>query len=81
MSSNLASRQPFRSFLCQTACCVESEFTVAETLDGVYSTLEFWIRAFSVQPLCALCLGGDIESSLNQRDTEHTEKKNIVDSL
>jgi len=44
MNNDLALRQPFRSFLCQTACCVESKFTVAETLDGVYSTLDFWIE-------------------------------------
>jgi hypothetical protein len=36
MSNNLASRQPFRVFS-QARCGVESEFTVAETIDGVYT--------------------------------------------
>src|SRR6185295_11515321 len=76
MSNNLASRQPFRSFLSQTACCMESEFNVAETIFGVYTSLDLVVPnfAFSVQPLCSLCLCGCCNSdSYNHRVTEHTE--------
>jgi len=38
MSNNLASMQPFRSFLSDRVLCVESGFTVAETADGVYTS-------------------------------------------
>ena len=47
MSNDLASRQPFRSFNLTAYCVWRASFTVAETLDGVYRTLDFWSELFT----------------------------------